>query len=362
MSVKSAGDQRGRLVVVGNGPVGQRLVESVRKLDNDRRWSITVFGEEPRPAYDRVALTSYLTGATADELNLVPDGCYDEHCVLHLDDPVIAVDRDGKTVTSAAGRVVGYDALVLATGSDPFVPPIPGADLPGCFVYRTIEDLDAIRTQAARVGTGAVVGGGLLGLEAANALRSLGLDTHVIEFAPRLMPAQLDAGGGEVLRRQIEALGIGVHVDTATSRIDLSPDGDALRMTFADDTSIDVGLVVFSAGIRPRDQLARDCGLEVGDGGGVVVDEACRTSDPDVWAIGECALAGGTMYGLVAPGHDMAEVVADRLTGGSASFTGADTATKLKLLGVDVASFGDAHATTGGALDVVYADPVAGVY
>jgi nitrite reductase (NADH) large subunit len=346
--------------------VGQRFVDSIRKLDEDGTWAITVLGEEPRPAYDRVALTSYLTGTTEQELCLVPDGCYGDRCVLHIGDAVASIDRAEKRVTTAGGREVTYDALVLATGSYPFVPPIPGADLDGCFVYRTIDDLDAIRDRAAGVRAGAVVGGGLLGLEAANALKSLGLETHVVEFAPRLMPAQIDAGGGEVLRRQIEALGIHVHVDTATSHIEQVTGAESLRMVFTKaglvGESVDVGVVVFSAGIRPRDQLARDCGLDVGERGGVVVDEACRTSDPSVWAIGECALVGGTVYGLVAPGYDMAETVADQLTGGSAEFAGADMSTKLKLLGVDVASFGEAHGTADGALDVVYADPVAGVY
>ncbi|NED99370.1 nitrite reductase large subunit [Phytoactinopolyspora halotolerans] len=353
---------RGHLVVVGNGMVGQRLVEAVRERDAGHGWRITVLGEEPRPAYDRVALTSYLTGTSAEELSVVPEGCYtDEHCVLHVGDPAVAVDRDAKTVTTASGRVVEYDALVLATGSSPFVPPIPGADADGCFVYRTLEDLDAIRERAGTAGTGAVVGGGLLGLEAANALRSLGVATHVVEFAPRLMPAQIDQGGGEMLRRKIEELGLTVHTATATQQIEALDDG-RLRMVFADGDPLDVGMVVFSAGIRPRDQLARDCGLEVGERGGIVVDEGCRTSDPNIWAIGECALACGKIYGLVAPGYDMAEVVADRLVDGDAAFTEADMSTKLKLLGVDVASFGDAHAATPDALEVVYADPVAGVY
>ncbi|WP_035811974.1 nitrite reductase large subunit NirB [Jiangella gansuensis] len=348
------------LVVVGNGMVGQRLVEAVRQRDPGRGWRIVVLGEEPRPAYDRVALTSYLTGTSAAELSVVPDGCYDDDCVLHLGDPVRQLDRDARTVTTASGRVVGYDALVLATGSVPFVPPVHGADLDGCFVYRTIEDLDAIRERAARVGSGVVVGGGLLGLEAANALLSLGARTSVVEFAPRLMPAQVDQGGGEVLRRKVEELGLEARLATATERIEAADDG--LRMVFADGSSLDTGLVVFSAGIRPRDELARAGGLDVGERGGIVVDDGCRTSDPSIWAIGECALVDGKVYGLVAPGYDMAEVVADRLLGGDAVFAEADTSTKLKLLGVDVASFGDAHAAVPDALEVVYADPVAGVY
>lgn len=348
------------LVVVGNGMVGQRLVEAVRQRDPRRRWRITVLGEEPRPAYDRVALTSYLTGTTEEELRLVPDGCYDDGCELLLGEAVVEIDRAARRVRTSAGREVGYDALVLATGSRPFVPPVPGADLDGCFVYRTIDDLDALRSRAASVSSGVVVGGGLLGLEAANALLSLGLSAGVVEFAPRLMPAQVDRGGGEVLRRRVEALGLTARLDTATERISAVDGG--LRLTFADGSSLDTGVVVFSAGIRPRDELARAAGLAVGERGGVVVDEGCRTSDPAIWAVGECAVAGGRVYGLVAPGYEMAEVVADRLLGGDAAFAEADTSTKLKLLGVDVASFGDAHAAAPDALEVVYADPVGGVY
>jgi nitrite reductase (NADH) large subunit len=361
--------QARHLVVVGNGPVGQRLVEAMRERDTSGQWRITVLGEEARPAYDRVALTSYLTGTSAEELSLVPDDCYGDGCVLHVGEAVVEIDRDARAVTTATGRVLGYDALVLATGSYPFVPPIPGADADGCFVYRTIDDLDAIRARATDVvggdhGTcppaGAVIGGGLLGLEAANALRSLDVETHVIEFAPRLMPAQVDQGGGEMLRRAVEELGLSVYTGTATERI-VASDG-ALRMHFGDGGTLDVGMVVFSAGIRPRDELARSSGLAVGERGGVVVDATCRTSDPDIWAVGECALVDGRIYGLIAPGYAMAEVVADQLVGGAAVFAETDTSTKLKLLGVDVASFGDAHAAAADSLEVVYADPVAGTY
>lgn len=252
---------------------------------------------------------------------------------------------------------------MLATGSYPFVPPVPGHDAAGCHVYRTIEDLEAIRADAERARVGAVVGGGLLGLEAAGALRAMGLETHVVEFAPRLMALQVDEGGGEVLRRRIEDLGVAVHTGAGTQRIEAGPDGRVRRMELSDGSVLDVDLVVFSAGVRPRDRLARECGLPVGERGGIVVDEHCRTVDPDVWAIGECALAAdGRVYGLVAPGYAMAEVVARELTGGTGEFTGADTSTRLKLLGVDVASFGDAHGSTEGALEVLYANSRAGVY
>ncbi|KQC39021.1 nitrite reductase large subunit NirB [Frankia sp. ACN1ag] len=357
------------LVVVGHGMVGHRLCEAVRERDAGQVWDVTVLAEEPRPAYDRVGLSAYFTGSTADDLSLVAAGFLDHPRLrVRLGEPVVAVDRAVRTVRTAPGHTYRYDALVLATGSVPFVPPVPGCEAAGCHVYRTIEDLDAISASArsSRTGTGVVIGGGLLGLEAANALRSLGLTTHVVEFAPRLMPAQVDDAGGQTLRAHITGLGIGVHTDTATERIEADAAGRVARLVFGRHpeglAGLDADVVVFSAGIRPRDELARGCGLAVGERGGVVVDEGCRTSDEHVYAIGECAAAGGRVYGLVAPGYAMAEVVADRLLGGAATFTGADLSTKLKLLGVDVASFGDAFGTTPGALPITFADPVTGVY
>ncbi len=343
--------------------VGQRLLEALFDRGGTAEWDIVVLAEEPRHAYDRVSLSSYFTGRSADDLSLVPGGFFDRAGVtVHLGDPVVTLDRAARVVTTAAGRAFSYDALVLATGSYPFVPPIPGREAAGCHVYRTIEDLDAIRADAAGARVGAVVGGGLLGLEAANALRSLGLATHVVEFAPRLMPVQVDDAGGQMLRSRIEELDLAVHTATATERIEADGGGRVTRMVFAGQEPLDVDIIVFSAGVRPRDELARAAGLPVGERGGIVVDEACRTADPAVYAIGECALAVGRVYGLVAPGYAMAEVAADRLLGGAAAFTGADMSTKLKLLGVDVASFGDAFATTSGALPIVFADPVAKVY
>ena len=357
------------LVVVGNGMVGQRLVERIRERDTDRRWRITVLSAEARQAYDRVALSSYFDGADAASLNVVAEGCYDhDRCVLNLDEAVTAIDRDGRIVTTSQGRHIGYDVLVLATGSYPFVPPVPGHDLPGCFVYRTLDDLDAIRAAAEAAArrargrpAGLVVGGGLLGLEAARALRLLGMSPHVVELAPRLMPQQIDDGGGEVLRQLIEELDVAVHLGTSVASIEQS--GRALLATLADGREFDVDVVVFSAGVRPQDALARDAGLRVGERGGVVVDEHCRTRDAAIYAIGECACIGGQVYGLVAPGYAMAEAVAAQLTGDlDAGFTRADTATKLKLLGVDVASFGDALAATAGSFEVTVSNPVARTY
>ncbi len=354
------------LVVAGHGMVGHRMVEALIGRDIARQWRIVVLAEEGRPAYDRVALSSYVDSWDARTLAL--PAVEDDRVELRLGDPCVAIDRRKRRVRTASGHRVHYDALVLATGSAPFVPPVPGHDLPGCYVYRTPEDLDAIRAAAQRAmqttaagrRSGVVVGGGLLGLEAAHALRQLGLSPHVVEIAPRLMPMQVDEGGGALLRRFIENLGVRVHCGHATQAIE--PDRGRLLVRLADGTELDTDVVVFSAGVRPRDALARDAGLSVGERGGVLVDNRCRTYDEDIWAIGECAAVEGRCYGLVAPGYAMAEVVADRLLGGNATFPGADMSTKLKLLGVDVASFGDAHGKTEGALDVVHNDPIAGRY
>ncbi|MEU8704851.1 nitrite reductase large subunit NirB [Streptomyces sp. NPDC048565] len=355
------------IVVVGHGMVGQRFLEALadRGLTAAAGTArVVVLCEEPRPAYDRVQLTSYFSGRTPEDLSLVEPDFMARHGIeLRVGDPAESIDREGRTVTARSGEVLSYDTLVLATGSYPFVPPVPGKDAEGCFVYRTIEDLLAIEEFAKHARTGAVVGGGLLGLEAAGALKGLGLDTHVVEFAPRLMPVQVDDGGGAALLRTIENMGLSVHTGVGTQEVTVGGDGRVVGMSLSDGSSLETDLVVFSAGVRPRDQLARDCGLAVGPRGGIVIDEECRTSDRDVFAIGECAVASdGRVYGLVAPGYEMALAAAEVIAGNAASFTGADLSTKLKLLGVDVASFGDAHGAADGCLDVVYADSRSGVY
>jgi nitrite reductase (NADH) large subunit len=352
---------RQRLVVIGHGMVGHHFVQAAIERGLTERWDVVVFAQEPRAAYNRVALTSFFD-VGADELSLLPQGRYDDPRVrLILDNAVTAIDRVAGTVTAVSGEVVPYDALVIATGSVPFVPPLPGRDLLGCFVYRTIEDLEAIREAAAKATTGVVIGGGLLGLEAANAVQQLGLQAHVVEMAPRLMPVQLDQGGGAALVRRIEGLGVTVHTDVRTEAIE-GVDGKVTSLVIAGAEPIATDLVVFSVGIRAQDALARDCGLTVAERGGILVDEACCTSDKAIYAIGECAAPAGKTYGLLAPGYVMAEVVVDRLLGGAGGFTGADMSTKLKLMGVDVASFGDVFATTPGSLELVFADAVAGVY
>lgn len=372
----SSGKTR-HVVVVGHGMVGHRFVEALRARDDAGMWRITVLAEEADAAYDRVGLTSYTEHWDRAQLAL-PGNDYagDERVQLHLGAPAREIDREAKTVTTADGRQLDYDALVLATGSYAFVPPVPGRDLPSCHVYRTLDDLDAIRAGAntalnSNTPVGVVIGGGLLGLEAANALRQFGLTTHVLEMSPHLMSNQLDEAGGALLSRMIRGLGINVHTDVATESIQpvqrhrpirKSAVDDSVRVNLNDGSSIDAGMVIFAAGVRPRDELARAAGLDIAQRGGALTDLFCVTSDPAIYAIGEVAAIDGRCYGLVGPGYTSAEVVADRLLGGAAEFPEADMSTKLKLLGVDVASFGDAQGKTPDCLEVVVNDPVKQTY
>lgn len=360
------------LVVVGHGMVGHRLVEALRARDTDGAWRITVLAEEADAAYDRVGLTSY-TESWDRALLALPGNDYpgDERVRLLLNARVTEIDRATKAVVTADGERYEYDALVLATGSYAFVPPVPGHDLPACHVYRTLDDLDAIRAEAERArddghhAAGVVIGGGLLGLEAANALRQFGLETHVIEMMPRLMAQQIDEAGGGLLARMITELGISVHVGTGTESIESVERADgsvATRVRLTDGDVIEAGPVIFAAGVRPRDELAAAAGLTLAERGGVLTDLSCRTSDPDIYAIGEVAAIDGRCYGLVGPGYTSAEVVVDRLLGGAAEFPEADLSTKLKLLGVDVASFGDAMGATENCLEVVINDAVNRTY
>ncbi len=349
-----------RLVVVGNGMVGHHLVSVLHHKHPDVK--ITVVGAESRPAYDRVHLSDLFAGETAASLTL--DGADDYEAwgvAVFRGESVTRIERVARQVVLGNGVVIDYDKLVLATGSYPFVPPIEGNNDPRCLVYRTIDDLDEIRKCAVGASRGVVVGGGLLGLECANALRNLGLETHVVEFASGLMGVQLDEAGSNVLKSRVSELGVKVHVATATSRISAAKSNE-LVMHFDGDDTLTTDLIVFSAGIRPSDALGRESGLDVGERGGIVVDEHCCTSDPDIYAVGECALFDAQIFGLVAPGYRMAEVAASALTGGSEIFSGADMSTKLKLLGVDVGSVGDAHGRAEGTLSYVFSDPVKNQY
>ncbi|WP_415818602.1 nitrite reductase large subunit NirB [Bordetella tumbae] len=357
-----------KIIVVGHGMVGHKFLESLAETGL-QNVEVTVLCEEPRPAYDRVHLSEFFSGRTADDLSLVEPGFFERTGFkLRLAARAVAVERRNNTVTTADGEVLPYDKLVLATGSNPFVPGLPGRDRPNCFVYRTIEDLEAMQAAGHGARRGVVVGGGLLGLECAKALRDMGLETHVVEFSPRLMTVQVDESGGQMLRRKIEALGVQVHTDRNTVEI---VDGTLARhrMVFADGKLLETDMIVFSAGIRPRDEIARQCLLAVGPRGGVVIDDFCRTSDRNVYAIGECASWQEQVFGLVAPGYDMARVAARHIasTAGladveSARFAGADMSTKLKLMGVDVASIGDAHGKTKDCRSYQYVDERKQVY
>lgn len=349
-----------KIVVVGNGMVGHYSVEKL--LETKLDFEITVIGAEPRVAYDRVHLSEFFSGKKPEELALTSRQFYQENGVkAFFGDAVDAIDTENKAVTTAGGMTFQYDRLILATGSYAFVPPIPGNQLPHCLTYRTIDDLGEIKSSAAASKVGVVVGGGLLGLECANALLNLGLQTHVVEFAPGLMGVQLDNGGSDMLRQKIEALGVQVHTSKATETITTGVQ-HRLKMEFADDSELETDMIVFSAGIRPYDELAKKAGLKVGERGGIVIDYHCRTSDKDIFAIGECALWGGQILGLVAPGYRMAEVAVSQLTDEHTTFKGADMSTKLKLLGVDVGSIGDSLAKTPGAVRYQYNNPRDEVY
>ncbi len=331
-----------------------------------------VLREEPRPAYDRVHLTSYFAGRTPDDLSLVDPDFMARHGIeLHLGDPATAVDRTARTVTARSGLTVRYDALVLATGSYPFVPPVPGKDSAGCYVYRTLEDLLAIAEYAHDARTGVVVGGGLLGLEAAGALQRLGLDTHIVEFAPRLMALQVDEGGGAgAAPYRSRRWAWSVHTGVGGKEIVADGAGAVTRHGPVRRLRIETDLVVFSAGVRPRDQLARDCGPAGRRARrhrrrrAVPHRRPRRVRDRRVRAgrrrpglrAGRAGLRHGPGGGRPLDGQLGGD------TGAPTGFTGADLSTKLKLLGVDVASFGDAHGTADGALDVVYSDSRSGVY
>jgi nitrite reductase (NADH) large subunit len=348
------------IIVIGNGMVGYKFCEKL--VTKSSGFNIIVFGEEPRQAYDRVHLSEYFNGKSADDLSLSSRSWYEENSIaLHLGDPVQEINRTDKTIHSLKGLTLKYDYLVLATGSSAFVPDIPGIEKEGVFVYRTIEDLELIKAYAATAKTGAVMGGGLLGLEAAKALMDLGIaDTHVIEFAPRLMPRQIDSAGSAMLQSKLKELGLSVHLNKSTSYIGGAHKADALH--FNDESVLPIDMLVISAGIRPRDELAKLAGLQVGTRGGIMVNDKMQTSDESIFAIGECALYEGMIYGLVAPGYEMAEIVVSQLMDGNKLFYSYDMSTKLKLIGVDVASFGDAFITEPDCRTIVFEDTHKGIY
>ncbi len=353
-------DNRKTLVLIGHGMVGHRFCEKLDEYGLLNTYKVVTFCEEPRAAYDRVGLTSYFAHRDAQKLMLARMEWYQEKGIeLHVGDRATKIDRDQKRVLSSKGEEIPYDKIVLATGSYPFVPPIKGIKKRGVFVYRTIEDLEHIINYGKKSKRACVIGGGLLGLEAAKAAHDLDLETHVVEFAPRLLPRQIDDAGSKILVQKIEALGVQVHLSTATEEV--LGEGQVEGMRFSSGEELDLDMVIVSTGIRPRDELAQECGLKVGERGGVIVDDRLQTSDPAIYAIGEVALHREMVYGLVAPGYEMAEIVAKNLVGEDQRFKQADLSTKLKLMGVDVASFGDIDQTEG-IQSMSIDDPFEGIY
>lgn len=354
-----------RIVVVGNGMVGHHFVQQIiQQQDRSKELQICVLSGEDRLAYDRVHLSEFFEGKSAAQLSLANSDLYTEWGVdFYTNAKVETINREAKSVTTESGDVFSYDKLILATGSFPFVPPIPGKDQEHCLVYRTINDLESIKSSAKSSKVGVVIGGGLLGLEAANALKQLGLETHVIEFAPQLMGVQVDKAGGRLLKKKIQELGVHVHTSMATQKI-IKGETCRYKMCFQGGAELETDMILFSAGIRPYDNLAREFDLAIGERGGIVINNHCQTSDNDIYAIGECALWSNFIFGLVAPGYTMAKVAARHVlfNNHEDAFTGADMSTKLKLMGVDVGSIGDAHGRSEGAKSYVYENQASGVY
>ena len=327
--------------------VGYKFCEKfVPKVGQDS-FKLVVFGEEPRVAYDRVHLSGFFENGDAERLSMAPREWYQENNIeLHTNERITDIHRNSKTVTTLSEKTYNYDYLVLATGSSPFVPQMNGVEKDGVFVYRTIADLEDILAYADKIRKtvkrpkAAILGGGLLGLEAAKAVMDMGMEPHVVEFAPKLMPRQLDTRSSKVLQVKLESMGIHIHLSKATNQI--LGNGHIIGMEFGEDDILNVDMLVISAGIRPRDELGKSCGLKIGTRGGIVVDNTMRTSDPNIFAIGEIALYNQMIYGLVAPGYEMAGVAVDQILGREETLMAAeiDMSTKLKLIGVDVASFG----------------------
>jgi len=349
-----------RVIVVGNGMVGYKFCDKLRSRSKEHE--IIVYGEEPRPAYDRVHLSSYFSGSTADDLLMAPASWYvDNNVELFTGELVTELNRENKTIKTHTGKVDHYDYLVLATGSSAFVPTVEGVERHGVFVYRTIEDLNQIIDYGKKVKKAGVLGGGLLGLEAAKALLDLGLETHVVEFAARLMPRQIDDAASSVLTHKLNQLGITIHTNKNTKKI--AGNGKLEGLEFTDGSSLSLEMLVISAGIRPRDELAKVNGIKIHARGGVLVDNQLRTNDESIFAIGEVAVHNNMIYGLVAPGYEMADIVAKQIAGdASRQFTGFDMSTKLKLIGVDVASFGDPFGEAAGCVPIAFQDKRNGVY
>lgn len=328
-----------RLLMIGHGMVSHRFCVEWVKLGHDG-FSLTILAEENIFAYDRIHLTQGLSSSGEAHLELAPASWYAEHGItVTLGDAAAHIDREQQQVTTRSGRIWAYDVLILATGSSARRLSVPGADLPGVFVYRTLADLAAIRQCAATAKTAAVLGGGLLGLEAGRALLDLGVQTHVLETAHGLMTRQLHAEASQLLEQRVKASGLKVLTGCITTAI--TQEDSSLQLHFRDERTLTADMIVMAAGVEPRDELAQACGLQTGARGGILVNETLETSDPAIFAIGECAVPRGVFYGFAAPGFDMARVLAEKLAGRDSRFTPTEYPVRLKLAGTDVVTIGD---------------------
>jgi len=358
MAAQAAVDPRPHLVVIGNGMAGCRAVEELLARDANR-YRVTIFGAEPRVNYNRIMLSPVLAGEkTFDEIVINDEDWYrDNGIALVAGDPVIAIDREAKTVLSRAGNLVAYDKLLIATGSDPFIIPVPGRDLPGVVTFRDLDDVDRMLAAAGLGGNAVVIGGGLLGLEAAHGLSLRGMQVTVIHLMPTLMERQLDEAAGWLLRNELERRGQTILTGADTAEI--VGDGKVKGVSLKDGRTIPADIVVMAVGIRPAVSLAREAGLAVGRG--IQVDDHMVTSDPDILAVGECVEHDGQVYGLVAPLWEMCRSLADGLVERPTGYRGSVTSTKLKVSGIDLFSAGDFSGGEG-CEDIVLRDATRGVY
>ncbi|WP_261345066.1 FAD-dependent oxidoreductase [Roseiconus lacunae] len=344
-------------MIVGGGMSGFGLCDRLVRAGTHQDYDITLIGEEPTPAYDRVNLSRYFKGSSTEDLLLAPRSWYASNEIkLRTGARVVRIDRYAKQVHESSGEVHSYDQLVIATGSHPFIPPIDGHDSDGVFVYRTIDDLRAIKSycQSKNAERGAVIGGGLLGLEAAKMMLDLGISVSVIEMAPGLMPRQLDANAAKLLERKIAAMGVEVHLVRRTESI--QRENDRLRLCFANADDMTVDVLIVAAGVRPNDQLAEEAGLKIGPRRGIEIDDSLQTSDPNIFAIGECASFNEHVFGLVAPCYRMSDVLASRFAGHDLRFAGADESAELKLMGIQVATLGKTIGESAGGSIISHED------
>ena len=351
-----------KLVILGNGMAGARVAEEILKRDPDA-FRITIIGGEPHGNYNRILLSNVLNGSQApDEIFINTLPWYRENGIeLLAGTPAIGINREKRTVMLLDARQIPYDKLIIATGSRAFVPPMPGTDLYGVFVFRTLDDCASIAKYAKNCKFAAVIGGGLLGLEAAKGLMTHGPAVNVIEMAPHLMAVQVDAAGGAILGKTVAGLGVAIHCNKSTAEL-LADEGRRVRgVKFKDGSELACDMVVISAGIRPNAELAREAGLPVERA--IIVDDHLQTADPDVYAVGECVQHRGKCYGLVAPIWDQCNVLADHITNvnAAAAYSGSFIATKLKVMGVHVASMGERDGVVGDEI-VRYEEADNGIY